>query len=77
MYRAARLLELVLDTRAVRGEIFPAATIAIRSTSIRYRGMPTNSIRSFTRIAGPNCSLYVANRGLLASGERTSTFHSG
>src|SRR5437870_13472362 len=43
----------------------------------RYRMMPTNSIRSFTRIAGPNCSLYLARRGLLVSGGRASTFHSG
>src|SRR2546426_12681391 len=39
--------------------------------------MPTNSIRSFTRMAGPNCSLYLARRGLLVSGGRISTFHSG
>ncbi len=45
---------------AVLGEIRPAATIATRSTSIRYRGIPTNSTRSFTRIAGPNFSLYFA-----------------
>lgn len=62
---------------AVLADTFPAANIAMRSTSIRYRGMPTNSIRPSTRIAGPNCSLYFARTGLLSSGDRTSTFHSG
>src|SRR2546430_10928694 len=61
---------------AVRGEIRPAAIKETRSTSIRYRGIPTNSIRSFTRIAGPNCSLYLARRGFLPSVGITSAFHS-
>src|SRR5256886_9385663 len=61
---------------AVRGEIRPAATRETRSTNIRYRGIPTNSIRSFTRMAGPNCNLYFARRGLLPSGGTTSTFQS-
>src|SRR5256886_8073701 len=62
---------------AVRGEIRPAATRETRSTSIRYRGIPTNSIRSFTRMAGPNCSLYLLRRGVLPSGGTTLTVHSG
>src|SRR2546426_10765147 len=62
---------------AVRGEIRPAATGEARSTSIRYRGIPTNSIRSFTRMAGPNCGLYCARRGVLPSGGPTFTVHSG
>src|SRR2546423_9062803 len=58
---------------AVRGEIRPAATRETRSTSIRYRGIPTNSIRSFTRMAGPNCSLYLLRRGVLPSGRTRMT----
>src|SRR2546425_11818048 len=44
---------------AARGEIFPAATLAIRSTSIRYRGTPTNSIRPLTSIARPHGGVEV------------------
>src|SRR5205823_10884964 len=62
---------------AVLGDGLPAATIAIRSTSIRYRGMPTNSIRPLTRIAGPNCNLCFARVALLSAGDRTSAVHSG
>src|SRR5437879_11719234 len=47
---------------AVRGEIRPTATWDTRSTSIRYRGIPTNSIRSFTRTAGPTCNLDLQRR---------------
>ena len=65
------------DGAAVLGEIRPAATMATRSTSIRYLGIPTNSIRSFTRIAGPNFSLYFARSGVVASGGSTWTVHSG
>jgi len=65
------------DGAAVLGEIRPAATMATRSTSIRYLGIPTNSIRSFTRIAGPNFSLYFAKSGVVASGGSTWTVHSG
>ncbi len=74
---AAGLAAEVGAGAAVRGDTFPAATMAIRSTSIRYRGIPTNSMRSSARIAGPNWSLCLAKSGLLASGGKTSTVQSG